>query len=114
MPGKIAPAATKRKKKKRKMGILRVKLEEGENRKGVAAGEFEAIFLLTLIHILLNLFSFWFVLHCSSVGLDYMLNLVDFFFLDHFLVVVVDLAVILMVWLGVNGTLFLMYFATLA
>ena len=57
-----------------------MKLEEGENRKGAAAGEFEAIFLLTLIHILLNFFSFWFVLHCSSVGLDYMLNLVDFFF----------------------------------
>ena len=68
--------------------------------------------MLTLIHILLNFFSFWFVLHCSSVGLDYMLNLVDFF-LDHFLLVVVDLAVILMVWLGVNGTLFLMYLATL-
>ena len=41
-----------------------------------------------------------------------MLNLVDF--LDHFLVIVVDLAVILMVWLGVNDTLFLMHFVTLA
>ena len=68
--------------------------------------------MLVLIHILLNFFSFWFVLRCSSVGLDYMLNLVVF--LDHFLVVLVDLAVILMVWLGVNGTLFLMYFVTLA
>ena len=44
-------------------------------------------------------------------GLDYMLIFVDF--LDH-LLVVVDLAVILMIWLGVYGTLFLMYFVTLA
>ena len=68
--------------------------------------------MLVLIHILLNFFSFWFVLRCSLVGLDYMLNLVVF--LDHFLVALVDLAIILMVWLGVNWTLFLMYFVTLA
>ena len=63
-----------------------MKLEEGENRKGAATGEFEVFFffLLVLIHILLNFFSFWFVLRCSSVGLDYMLNLVVFFFFGSF------------------------------
>ena len=44
-------------------------------------------------------------------GFDYMLESLDF--LDHFFLVVIDFAVILVVWLGVNGVMFLIYFVTL-
>ena len=62
-----------------------------------------------MIHILLILVGFALLI---SLGSIICWNLLIFWII--FLVVVIDLAVIFVVWLGVNGTMFLMYFATLA
>lgn len=77
----------------------------------MAAGEFEVIFLLILIDILLISFLFGLLHIARRFGLenmDYMLYVVDFWTFPLY-PVAVDLIVILVVWFEAVETLFLIH-----